>query len=121
MSTCVYLHYGTTGCIKPPTFFDKMRMSDEVKRQLESGFGDLRKVVETTSRRTWRLSGLVKNFFHPMFFNSNKMNFSVHWINAQIEDFDLGLLVDAFSRTGACLRKPYDVEFFMFAQVNSEH
>jgi hypothetical protein len=46
MSTCVYLHYGTTGCIKPPTF-DKMRMSDEVKRQLESGFGDLRKVLET--------------------------------------------------------------------------
>jgi hypothetical protein len=48
-----------------------------------------------------------------MFFNSNKMNFSVQWINAQIEDFDLGLLVDAFSRTGACLRKTYHVELFM--------
>jgi hypothetical protein len=55
----------------------------------------------------------VKNSFHPMFFNSDKMNFSVQWINAQIEDFDLGLLVDAFSRTGACLRKTYHVELFM--------
>ncbi|KAF3930373.1 hypothetical protein AA313_de0202078 [Arthrobotrys entomopaga] len=30
-------------------------------------------------------------------------------------------LLDAFSPFGACSRDPYDVELFMFAQVNSEH
>ncbi|EPS37741.1 hypothetical protein H072_8537 [Dactylellina haptotyla CBS 200.50] len=30
-------------------------------------------------------------------------------------------LLDAFSPFGACPRDPYDVELFMFAQVNSEH
>jgi hypothetical protein len=47
LSTCVYLHYGTTGCIKPPTFFDKIRLPDEVKMPLlEHGSGDLRKGLE---------------------------------------------------------------------------
>jgi len=30
-------------------------------------------------------------------------------------------LLEAFSDAGPCPRNPYDVELFMFAQVNSEH
>jgi hypothetical protein len=47
LSTCVYLHYGTTGCIKPPTFFDKIRLPDEVQMPLVNT--DLE-----TGERDWR-------------------------------------------------------------------
>jgi len=38
-----------------------------------------------------------------------------------LDGSEIDYLLDAFSKTGACPRNPYDVELFMFAQVNSEH
>jgi phosphoribosylformylglycinamidine synthase len=38
-----------------------------------------------------------------------------------LDKSEIDYLLDAFSKTGACPRNPYDVELFMFAQVNSEH
>ncbi|KAI5780926.1 CobB/CobQ-like glutamine amidotransferase domain-containing protein [Geopyxis carbonaria] len=38
-----------------------------------------------------------------------------------LDSEEIEYLLDAFSKTGACPRNPFDVELFMFAQVNSEH
>ncbi|KAH0609537.1 uncharacterized protein H6S33_013023 [Morchella sextelata] len=38
-----------------------------------------------------------------------------------LDQSEISYLLDAFSATGPCPRDPYDVELFMFAQVNSEH
>jgi phosphoribosylformylglycinamidine synthase len=38
-----------------------------------------------------------------------------------LDKSEIDYLLHAFSKTGACPRNPYDVELFMFAQVNSEH
>ncbi|KAA8894464.1 CobB/CobQ-like glutamine amidotransferase domain-containing protein [Sphaerosporella brunnea] len=38
-----------------------------------------------------------------------------------LDNSEIDYLMDAFSQTGTCPRNPYDVELFMFAQVNSEH
>ncbi|KAG0640770.1 putative phosphoribosylformylglycinamidine synthase [Tuber brumale] len=38
-----------------------------------------------------------------------------------LDSFEMQYLLEAFSDTGPCPRNPYDVELFMFAQVNSEH
>ncbi|KAI5813061.1 CobB/CobQ-like glutamine amidotransferase domain-containing protein [Pyronema omphalodes] len=38
-----------------------------------------------------------------------------------LDNSEIDYLLEAFSKTGACPRNPYDVELFMFAQVNSEH
>jgi len=38
-----------------------------------------------------------------------------------LDPFEMQYLLEAFSDAGPCPRNPYDVELFMFAQVNSEH
>lgn len=38
-----------------------------------------------------------------------------------LDQSEITYLLDAFSANGPCPRDPYDVELFMFAQVNSEH
>jgi hypothetical protein len=65
MNTCVFLHYKFKGCIKPVTFFDKIKLPDEVKMPLlESGGGDLRKALENvqTGVKTVRVSKTFPSF-----------------------------------------------------------
>lgn len=38
-----------------------------------------------------------------------------------LDNSEIDYLLQAFSKDGPCPRNPYDVELFMFAQVNSEH
>ncbi|KAI5799282.1 CobB/CobQ-like glutamine amidotransferase domain-containing protein [Peziza echinospora] len=38
-----------------------------------------------------------------------------------LDESEINYLLEAFSPNGPCPRNPYDVELFMFAQVNSEH
>lgn len=38
-----------------------------------------------------------------------------------LDSSEIDYLVNAFSKDGPCPRNPFDVELFMFAQVNSEH